>query len=377
MVRGLKTKWGTCSRTVSFDHTPQALACWKEFIAVRLNSGDIIILDAITGTRKSVFSSHTNGENEKVEDEINDGMDDDVDDDMDELGNGVGDVLDNEVDNKLDGGMDNEMDDRMDVEIDDGMSYEMEDGMDVEMDDGTDDELDDELDDGEYDASDEVNNLAFSPDGSFLVSGGDGNTVKLWDIQTGGVVTVFCGHTKPVLSVSVSPDCTMIASGSRDHTIRLWSTHTGECHHIIKGHSEDVYSVSFSPTNSQLLMSASSDCTIRQWDADGYSLGPGYEGNSFTFSSDGNYFVSWEFKRSVATVQDSHSGEVITELESPIGGFQHCCLSPDGKFMAGGVGNAIYVWDITSSDPHLVEAYTGHTSEILTLAFSSSLISSS
>ena len=282
VVKGLQ-KWGTCSRTVVFDYIPLALSSWKDLIAVGLVSGDIIVLDVITGVHKSVLSNH----------------------------------------------------------------------------------------------ADRVNSLAFSLDGTFLVSGSSDETVNLWDIQTGGVIKTFYGHTLSVWSVSISPDCTMIASGSLDHTIELWDAQTGECHCVIDGHSDYVRSVSFFPTNPKLLLSASDDGTIRQWGVDGHQIGSTYEGQFVAFSSDGSHFVSWRWQETVARVQASDSGGVVAELKSPGGGFQYCCLSPSGKFVAGGAGNTIYIWDITGSDPCLVETLTGHTGDITSLTFSSSLISSS
>ena len=281
VVKGLQTKWGTCSRTVSFDHTPRGLSCWKDLVAVGLSSGDIIILNAITGVHMSILSCHT----------------------------------------------------------------------------------------------DRVNSLAFSFDGTFLVSGSNDKTVNLWDIQTGGVIKTFSGHTKFVWSVSISLDYNMIASGSQDHTIQLWDAQTGECHCVIEGHSDDVNSVNFSPTDPKLLISASDDNTVRQWSVDGQQIGSAYEGNHVSFSSDGTHFISW--METVARIQDSDSGAVVAELKSPGIGFEHCCFSPDGKFVAGGDGHTIYVWDITSPDPCLVETLTGHTAFITSLTFSSSLISSS
>jgi WD40 repeat protein len=95
----------------------------------------------------------------------------------------------------------------------------------------------------------EVNCLTFSSDGKSLVSGSDDKTVKLWDMQTGGVVKTFYGHTKRVWSVSISADCTRIASGSEDNTTCLWDIQTGECFCTIKQQGT-VHHVSFSPTSS-------------------------------------------------------------------------------------------------------------------------------
>jgi WD40 repeat protein len=59
VVKGLPAGWGLCSRTVTFDGYPLALACWKDTIAVGLRSGDIITLDGNTGSQVAVFSGHT------------------------------------------------------------------------------------------------------------------------------------------------------------------------------------------------------------------------------------------------------------------------------------------------------------------------------
>ena len=225
--------------------------------------------------------------------------------------------------------------------------------------------------------TDEVNSLTFSLDGTFLVSGSCDKTVNLWDIQTGGVIKTLYGHTGFVWSVSISPDCTMIASGSHDCTIRLWDTQTGECCCVIDGHNSVVRSVSFSPINPKLLISASDDNTIKQWDIDGHQIGSAYKGEYVVFSSDGTHFISWRQGKRVAMVQDSNSGGVVAKPKSPGNGFQYCCFSPDGKFVAGCDGYTIFIWDITGFGPSLVETLTGHTDGITSLTFSSSIISSS
>lgn len=61
MVKGISAKWGTCSRTATLDVNPQALSYRNNTIAVglELESDNIIILDAITGTQAAVLSSHS------------------------------------------------------------------------------------------------------------------------------------------------------------------------------------------------------------------------------------------------------------------------------------------------------------------------------
>jgi WD40 repeat protein len=55
-----------------------------------------------------------------------------------------------------------------------------------------------------------------------LVSGGDDQTVRLWNVETGEIITTLQGHTDRVWSVAFSCDNETLASGSNDGTIRLW-----------------------------------------------------------------------------------------------------------------------------------------------------------
>ena len=55
---GLPDRWDTCSRTISLEGRPVAFAHWGNVIAVGVES-DVVLLDAITGTRTSALSGHT------------------------------------------------------------------------------------------------------------------------------------------------------------------------------------------------------------------------------------------------------------------------------------------------------------------------------
>ena len=222
--------------------------------------------------------------------------------------------------------------------------------------------------------TDEVRSVTFSSDGTSLVSGSDDKTVKLWDVQTGGIVRTFHGHTNHVYSVSISADHTTIASGSWDNTLRLWDIQKGECHQIIE-HQDQVHCVRFSPTNSQCLISVSYTSflyngAVQQWDMNGHKVGPTYDGYRIAFSPDGTQFILGA--QDYATVHNTNSGLVVAKLYTAnTKNDTVTCSSPDCKFVAVGASWNIYVWDITGSDPHLVETFIGHTYQITSLAFSS------
>ena len=213
----------------------------------------------------------------------------------------------------------------------------------------------------------EANCVEFSLDGALLVSGSSDLTVKLWDIQTGGVVKTFSGHTGLVRCVSISVDCAKIASGSNDGTICLWDVQVGECYYTIEGcNLTDL--IRFSPTSPQYFISMSGD-VIRQWDVGGHQIRPAHPGSGAAFSPDGTQFVS--FHKAVVTVWSSNSGAIVSTFHVGDDNTSRCCFSPDGRLVAVAAIRIIYIWNITSSNPHLIWTFTGHTNDITSIVFSS------
>ncbi len=74
--------------------------------------------------------------------------------------------------------------------------------------------------------ADHVYDVAVTPDGRHVVSGGRDATVKLWNLETGALIRTFEGHIRNVLVIAVTPDGRRAVSGSYDRTVKLWDIET-------------------------------------------------------------------------------------------------------------------------------------------------------
>merc|ERR1712194_225298 len=226
-----------------------------------------------------------------------------------------------------------------------------------------------------------INDCVISSDGQFALTGSSDNTMRLWDLNTGGCVRKFKGHTKDVSSVAFSADNRQIVSGSFDKTIRLWNT-LAECKYTIGDpstsgsdcHTDWISCVRFSPSaKNPLIVSCSWDKLIKVWNLSNCKLKTTLAGHTnvlytITISPDGSLCASGG-KDSISMLWDVNDGKHLYSLDAsagsadataaaaaPAGGaasmggsagaINAMCFSPKNYWLCAATDFSIKIWDL-------------------------------
>lgn len=182
--------------------------------------------------------------------------------------------------------------------------------------------------------------IAISPDGKWFATGGDDGNVKVSEFPGGKVVQTFHGANGAITALAFSPDNAKVACASADKSVSVWSS--GQQVARVETPAEVNAVVWFADK----LASAGADGVIRMWSdalAPVKEL-PGHAGAVTALAArealllsggaDGTVRV-WDVEKAQATVQMNHGGPVSA-----------VAMRSDGKTLASaGANNVAKLWD--------------------------------
>ena len=213
---------------------------------------------------------------------------------------------------------------------------------------------------------------AFSSGGHWFATGGEENTVKLWEVATGRELHTLDPNGGFVNAVAFSPDERTLASGSLSGRIRALGSSDGQklrnlpaiAAVLMRWHSAPMEN-GWSP---EAMIS-----TVRLWNvADGREVRPATnhaaEVNAVAFSPDGKWIVSGSADETIK-IWDSTTGRELRTLSGHKGEVLAVAFSPDGQWIAsGGTDNVIRIWEAATGRE--ARALVGHAGEVKAVAFS-------
>ncbi|MCC7445912.1 MAG: protein kinase [Anaerolineae bacterium] len=207
---------------------------------------------------------------------------------------------------------------------------------------------------------------AFSPDGRYVLISSAGTRVEMYEVATGKSVARFSGFENEANTVSFAPDGRLILIGA-GNVATLIDVQSTAVVQRFTGHTDDVISSAFSP-DGKYILTGGRDRAARLWDATtGKKLWEYVDQasiiSSVTFSPDGKTMTIGGI---ATTIWDIATQQKIRELAGAPNGMAY---SPDGKYLltSGGLLTAI-LWDVQSGTE--VRRLSGHTASIQAVAFS-------
>ncbi len=227
-----------------------------------------------------------------------------------------------------------------------------------------------------------VSAVAFSPDGNHLASVSScqnragyllpdkSSEVRVWEASAAPVSSLLRGHTLNVKSVSFSPDGRFLASSSDDETIKIWDAQTGRELHSLRGHTLNAPHLAFSRDGKRLASGAED---LRVWDPEtgdllqSIPLPPGRHATSIQFSPDGRQLVTTTFSHAIQ-FYDLETEQEARVLNSPrFGGVNDAICSPNGQLLASAQRD-VTIWDLQTGE--VLHTLSRTRQSVRTMAFS-------
>jgi WD40 repeat protein len=98
-----------------------------------------------------------------------------------------------------------------------------------------------------------IHRIAFSPDGKFVVIGGNDRLVLVVNAEDGSIRYALANHRAPIRTMDFSPDSRLLATAAGDGAIKLWHMATGQELMEFSNPGQDVQHIQFAEDGRHLI----------------------------------------------------------------------------------------------------------------------------
>jgi WD40 repeat protein len=193
--------------------------------------------------------------------------------------------------------------------------------------------------------------VAFSPDNTKIVTGGDNDTVFVYNVTNGSEIMALAGHTANVLAVTYSPNGNLIGSADETGKIKIWNASTGALISTINAHNAAINAIKFSPDN-VFITSCADDHMIHTFNVStGSMTGMIHEHTSavkqIDITSNQQYLISVSNDKTIR-IFDFASGTELKVINDAVRGTQNTIsIAQDNNRFVVGTGNgSVVLWKL-------------------------------
>jgi len=183
-----------------------------------------------------------------------------------------------------------------------------------------------------FEASTIVWNVAFSPDGRWLVSTHGDSSILVWDVTERKLAGDLNGHAGAVRGVAFSANGRLIASAGEDHSVIIWNADTGRKVSVLQGPSSRLTGVDFFPDGERVASSQFRGGLVVWNKADLISKGNPWDSSYCIAISPDNKWLAASY--GVYDSRDGHRAVLFESLTGPVQMYG-VAFSPDGRWLAG------------------------------------------
>jgi WD40 repeat protein len=199
--------------------------------------------------------------------------------------------------------------------------------------------------------------IGLSPDGKKIVSGSQDGAVRLWDVDTGKVIAKWTGHTKIARSMCWSQDGGTVVSGSFDGTARVWDVESGKTVLAIETGLDNVWAVIYSPDTSRIATGGYKyEEHLKIWDTKTGKLVANLKGhtlqvNCLAWTADGKMLISGSTDCTIRT-WNTITWQQIAVVTGHTFSVYGVAISPNGRILASASRDkTALLWNLENSLP--------------------------
>ncbi|KAI3806108.1 hypothetical protein L1987_22000 [Smallanthus sonchifolius] len=195
--------------------------------------------------------------------------------------------------------------------------------------------------------------VQFSNNGNYLASSSSDCTAIIWKVLEDSKLVLehtLKSHQNPVSFVSWSPDDTMLLTCGNSEVLRLWDVETGTCKHTFGDNDFLVSSCAWFPGSTRLVCGSSDPKKgICMWDCEGNEL-KAWRGirmpkiSDIAVTPNGEYLISIFSDRDIRILNVGMNTERVISEEHPITSLS---VSGDSKYLIVSLNSQeIHMWDV-------------------------------